>query len=106
MTVEHVFSTGNVFADLGLSQPEEWLVKSKLAAVLQHSIIELGLTQSAAAALMGMTQPKLSKILRGRFEGISDTYIADGLRKLGHDLEIRIKPRHEGVGSMRVLETA
>lgn len=106
MTVKHVTSSGNVFADLGLSDPEERLVKSRLAAALQRSMVEMGLTQTAAAALTGVPQPKLSKILRGRFDGISDTYITEALRKLGHDVEIRVKPRHEGVGSTRVLETA
>ena len=106
MAVEHMTSSGNVFADLGLSDPEGRLVKSKLAAALQRSMGELGLTQTAASARMGMPQPKLSKILRGRFDGISEAYITDGLRKLGHDVEIWVRPRHEGIGAVRVLETA
>lgn len=106
MTIPHVTSSGNVFADLGLPDSEERLVKSKLAAALQRSMTELNLTQVAAAALMGIPQPKLSKILRGRLEGVSEAYITEGLRKLGHDVEIRVKPRHMGVGSLRVLETA
>lgn len=106
MTIEHVTSSGNVFADLGLADPEERIVKSKLAAALQRSMIELGLTQTAASTRMGMPQPKLSRILRGRFDGISEAYITEGLRKLGHDVEIRVRPRHEGVGTMQVLETA
>lgn len=105
MTVEHVTSSGNVFADLGLSDSAERLVKSRLAAALQRSMEEMGLTQSAAATLTGIPQPKLSKILRGRFDGISETYITECLRKLGHDVEIRVRARHEGVGSTRVLET-
>lgn len=106
MTIDHVTSSGNVFADLGLTDPEERLVKSKLAAALQRSMIELGLTQTAASTRIGMPQPKLSKILRGRFDGISEAYITEGLRKLGHDVEIRVRSRHEGVGTLRVLETA
>lgn len=106
MTIEHVTSSGNVFADLGLADAEERLVKSKLAAALQRSMIELGLTQTAASTRMGIPQPKLSRILHGRFDGISEAYITEGLRKLGHDVEIRVRPRHEGVGTMRVLETA
>jgi predicted XRE-type DNA-binding protein len=106
MTVEHVTSSGNVFADLGFSNAEERLVRSKLAAALQRSIGEMELTQTAAAALTGIPQPKLSKILRGRLEGISETYLTEGLCRLGHDVEIRVNPRHEGVGSTRVLEAA
>ncbi|PZQ56251.1 MAG: XRE family transcriptional regulator [Novosphingobium pentaromativorans] len=106
MIIEHVTSSGNVFADLGLPNPEERLVKSKLAAALQRSMTELGLTQTAASARMGISQPKLSKILRGRFDGISEAYITEGLRKLGHDVEIRVKARHDGIGTLQVRETA
>ena len=106
MTAEPMTSSGNVFADLGLPDAEARLVKSRLAAALQRSMAEMGLTQTAAAARTGIPQPKLSKILRGRFEGISETYITEGLRKLGHDVEIRVKPRRDGVGAMRVLEAA
>jgi predicted XRE-type DNA-binding protein len=106
MTAGHTTSSGNVFADLGFPDAEQRLVKSKLAAALQRSMREMGLSQTAAAARMDIPQPKLSKILRGRFDGISETYITEGLRKLGHDVEIRVKPRHDGVGAMRVLEAA
>jgi len=104
MTIDHVTSSGNVFADLGLPNPEEQLVKSKLAAALQRSMADMGLTQTVAATLTGIPQPKLSKILRGRFEGISETRLAEALCKLGHDVEIRVKPRHEGVGATHVFE--
>lgn len=106
MTIEHVTSSGNIFADLGLPYPEQLLVKARLAAALQRSMSEMGLTQTAAATLTGIPQPKLSKILRGRFEGISETYITEGLRKLGHDVEIRVKPRHDGIGAMLVMDAA
>ena len=65
MKVEHLTSSGNVFADLDLADADKLLVKSKLAARLQRSIAEMGLTQTAVAALIGIPQPKLSKILRG-----------------------------------------
>ena len=106
MTVEHVTSSGNVFADLCLPNPEQLLVKARLAAALQRSMAEMGLTQTAVAERTGIPQPKLSKILRGRFEGISEAYITEGLRKLGHDVEIRLKPRHDGTGSTIVMEAA
>ncbi len=106
MTVEHMASSGNVFADLGLSNPEERLVKSKLAAALQRSMKEMGLNQTTASVLTKIPQPKLSKIIRGRFEGISESYLKDALLRLGHDVEYHVKPRHEGLGSTRVLEGA
>ena len=106
MTVDHATSSGNVFADLGLADSTERLVKSQLAAALQRSMAEMGLTQTAAATRIGIPQPKLSKILRGRFDGISEAYLTEGLRRLGHDVEIRVKPRHEGIGAMLVLAAA
>ena len=106
MAIDHITSSGNVFADLGLPDAGERLVKSRLAAALQRSMAELGLSQTAAAARIGIPQPKLSKILRGRFDGISESYITEALRKLGHDVEIRVTARHDGVGTTRVLQTA
>ena len=107
MSVEHVTAPdGNIFADLGLPAPEERLAKSRLVAVMLRSIRELGLTQTAAAKRMGITQPKLSNLLRGRLDGVSEAKIADCLRMLGHDVDYRIGPRHEGVGQTRVLEQA
>lgn len=106
MTVDYVTSSGNVFADLGLPDADGRLVKSRLAAALQRSMTEMGLTQTAAAELTGVPQPKLSKVLRGRFDGISAAYIAEVLRRLGHDVEIRVKPRHDGIGCTSVLEAA
>ncbi len=102
MTVDHVTSSGNVFADLGLPNPELRLVKARLAAALQRSMAELGLNQTAAAVRVGIPQPKLSRILRGRFDGISETYITEALRRLGHDVEISVRRRHDGIGSISV----
>lgn len=107
MTVEHVTAVGaDVFADIGLPDAPELKAKSELAALMLRSVAELGLTQTAAARRMGMPQPKLSRILNGRFDGISEAYIAAGLRQLGHDVDYRVSPRHEGVGHARVVEMA
>lgn len=107
MTVQHVTTAGgNVFADLGLSAPIERQAKSRLVAVMLRSMREMGLTQTAAAKRMGMPQPKLSRILNGRLDGVSESYIAEGLRKLGHDVDFRVGKRHDGVGRARVLEEA
>jgi len=107
MTIAHVTrSDGNVFADLGLSNPEERQAKARLVAVMLRSMRELGLNQSAAAKRMGIPQPKLSNLLRGRMEGVSEAKIAECLRMLGHDVDYRVGKRHEGVGYARVLEEA
>ena len=105
MAIEHVTSSGNVFADLGLSDPEGRLVKSKLAAALQRSMGELGLTQTAASARMGMPQPKLSNLLRGLFRGFSERRLMNCLTRLGRDVQIVVKatPRSRSDGRLSVV---
>lgn len=58
-------SSGNVFADLGLKNPEEHLAKSRLAIAIAHRLAARKLTQVASAKLLGIDQPKVSKLLRG-----------------------------------------
>jgi predicted XRE-type DNA-binding protein len=65
-------SSGNVFADLDLPHPQERLAKAKLASAIQDVIEHRGLTQVQAAEIMGIDQPKVSKIMRGR---ISVAYV-------------------------------
>lgn len=78
----HVPSCGNVSADLRLPAPEAHLAKSMLAAALQRRIRDRGLTRRTAAAAMAIPQPELTKILRGRFVGISEDAIAERLARL------------------------
>ena len=64
-------SSGNVFADLGFAEPEEELAKAKLASRIRQIIKDRRLTQIAAAALMGVNQPKVSALLNGRLANFS-----------------------------------
>jgi predicted XRE-type DNA-binding protein len=66
----------------------------------------MGLSQREAAALMPISQPKLSLLVRGKLDDISQAKLEDCLRALGHDIEIRIGARHGGVGEVRVREAA
>ena len=107
MTVAHVTpADGNIFADLGLPNPEELQIKARLALEIQRTVRELGLTQEAAAARMGITQPKLSNILRGRFAGVSEDKLMRCLAGLGRDVTILVGQRHEGAGKIEVREYA
>lgn len=83
-----------------------FIAKAKLAIRIAKSIAELNLSQRQAAALMPLSQPKLSLVTRGKLDGISQTMLEECLQALGHDIEIRISPRHDGVGRLRVLESA
>jgi predicted XRE-type DNA-binding protein len=84
--------SGNVFADLGLPNPEERLVKAQLASMIDDVIRERALTQRQAATLMGIDQPKVSHILRGRLAGFSTHRLIDFLTALGRDVAIVVKP--------------
>jgi len=84
--------TTNVYKDLGLKNPDEMLIKAKLATQINHLIIKNKLTQLKASKILGITQPKLSGMLRGQFRGISEAKMLDCLIRLGQDIQIIIKP--------------
>ena len=97
--------SGNVFADLGLAEPEEELTKAQLASVIRQVIKRRRLTQITAAALMGVDQPKVSALLNGRLANFSSERLMRLLTTLGQDVEImvRTKPRHQRRGQIRVV---
>jgi len=68
---EHIRSSGNVFADLGLPDADERMLKAQLAVQIRRFIEEKGLTQSKAAEAVGLDQPKVSHLLHGRLAGFS-----------------------------------
>jgi predicted XRE-type DNA-binding protein len=88
-------SSGNVFADLGLSNPEERLLKAELVRKISEIITNLNLTQVQAAEILGIDQPKVSLLIRGRLSGFSTDRLMDYLNKLGSDVEITVKPKPE-----------
>jgi len=100
--------SGNVFADLGLAEPEEELTKAQLAGHLRQILKRRRLTQTAAAALMGIDQPKVSALLNGRLANFSSERLMRLLTALGQDVEITVKakPRNRARGRIRVVEAA
>jgi len=84
--------SGNVFADLGLPNPEERLTKADLAMQITDSIRARRLTQAKAAALFGIDQPKISRLLRGQLSGFSTERLIHFLTLLGQDVVIVVKP--------------
>ncbi|MGH6917799.1 MAG: helix-turn-helix domain-containing protein [Geminicoccaceae bacterium] len=99
---------GNVFADLGLAEPEEELTKAQLASHIRQTIKRRRLTQVAAAAHMGIDQPKVSALLNGRLANFSSERLMRLLTMLGQDIEIVIKakPRNRAHGRIRVVGAA
>ncbi len=64
--------SGNVYADLGYADAEGMFLKAQLVTKIADIIRKRGLTQERAARLLGLTQPKISGLLKGRFRGISE----------------------------------
>ncbi len=100
--LEQESSSGNVFADLGVANAEEHLVKASLVLKIDRTIRQRRLTQAAAAGLMGIDQPKVSAMLAGQFRGYSVERLIRFLVALGHDVEIVVKPRKRGSAELRV----
>lgn len=108
MTVAIEESSGNVFADLGHPSAVEALAKSELARCIAHALKRRSLTQREAAELLGIDQPKVSNVLRGRLRGFSITRLMMYLMALNHDVEIVVHapaPRKRKRGTMSVLAT-
>jgi len=98
--------SGNVFADLGFAEPEEELAKAQLATLIGQVIKRRRLTQAAAAALMGVDQPKVSALLNGRVANFSSERLMRLLTALGRDIDIIVR-RSSGrriEGRIRVIE--
>jgi len=81
-----------VYVDLGYADSEGMLVKAQLAAKIGEIIQRRGLTQTQAAEILGLTQPKVSALLKGRFRGISEHRLLECLTRLGRDVHIVVKP--------------
>ena len=94
--------SGNVYSDLGFSDAEEMLVKAQLTARISEILAERGWTQQHAGKVLGIPQPKLSKMLRGQFRGISEAKMLDCLTRLGHNIQIVISAYPEPASSGRI----
>ena len=101
-------SSGNVFADIGVRDPEEALAKAQLATHIREVIRQRRLTQVAAAKLMGIDQPKVSALLNGRLASFSSERLMRLLTRLGQDIEILVKngPRNRQQGRISVVHEA
>jgi predicted XRE-type DNA-binding protein len=100
-------SSGNVFADLGFPDAEAMQVKSGLVIKLSQLIEAQGLSQTEAAKAVGLSQPKLSNIMRGNFRGVSEHKLMECLTRLGTDVEIvlRTRTRSRRMGHLKVVFT-
>ncbi len=91
--IESYPSCGNVFADMGLPDAEEMLAKAELAIQIQGIIKSRRLSQAQAAELLGIDQPKVSALIRGRLKGFSMERLFHFLNALGRDVQIVVKAK-------------
>jgi predicted XRE-type DNA-binding protein len=100
--------SGNVFADLGLPNAEEEAVRASLVLHLANELESRGLTQRDAAKLLGVDQPTVSRIMRGRFERFSLERIIRFLVSAGRDVKIVIPSarRTKGKSGRLLIEAA
>ena len=84
--------SGNVFADVGLPNPEEALAKAEIARQVNLVLAGRGLTQVKAAAILGIPQPRVSDLGRGRLQKFSLEKLLGFAKRVGIDVEIRMKP--------------
>lgn len=98
------FGSGNVFADIGLPNPQEHLVKAQLVFRIDKLMKSRELKQADAAKLFGVRQPDISKMLRGDFRQFSVERLMRFLVALGQDVEIVVSPHRSrrNVAQLRV----
>ena len=95
----------NVFADLGYSDPDTHLLKAQLVNRIDDILSEQKLTQTEAAKIMGLSQPDVSRLLKGQFREMSVERIMRILMRLGCKVDIVIKPPgRKGAGSLIHLQ--
>ena len=100
-TVER--GSGNVFADLGFPDADAHLVKADLVSRIDDIVRDRGITQTEAARLLGLSQPDVSRLLRGDFREYSLERLFRLLTALGRDIDIVVRqPRSASGGKLRI----
>ena len=99
----HAEVSGNVFADLGLPNCEQQLLKAGLTLQIYRIIKARGLTQAQAGKILSIKQPHVSALMRNRAGNFSVGRLIEFLTALGQDVEIAIKPTRKLQGEMSVV---
>jgi len=94
---------GNVFADLGLPNPEQELLKARLTLQIYKIIKARELTQAQAGIVLGIKQPHVSALMRNRAGNFSIGRLMEFLTALGQDVQITVKPTRKARGAMAVV---
>ena len=94
--------SGNIFADLGFANPEQEQIKAHLTLQIYRTLKKRGLTQAKAGEILGVKQPHVSNLMRGRSGTFSVGRLMEFLTALGQDVEITVRPTRKQHGEMSV----
>ena len=89
----HTPSSGNVFKDLGLPNPDERLAKAKLAYKISRLIADQGMTQKQAADFLGLSRSKMTNLRNGRLRNFTIDHLFSLSGELDYHIEIRVSPK-------------
>jgi len=95
--------SGNVFADLGLPNPEQELVKAQLTLQIYTILKSSGMTQVEIAKILGVQQPQVSLLMRNRAGNFSVGRLMEFLTALRQDVEITVRPARKAHGALSVI---
>src|ERR1039458_1181888 len=84
--------SANIYEQLGFPDAAAMLVKAQLVSKIGEILRDKGWSQQQSAKVLGLTQPKLSKMLRGQFRGIGEMKMMDCLLRLGRAVKIVVGP--------------
>jgi predicted XRE-type DNA-binding protein len=95
--------SGNVFADLGLPNPEQELLKAQLTLQIYTILKDTGITQVEIAKILGVQQPQVSLLMRNRAGNFSVGRLMEFLTALRQDVEITVRPSRKEHGALSVV---
>ena len=95
--------SSNVFADLGIPNPEQELLKAELTLQIYRITKQRNLTQTQAGKILGISQPQVSALARNRAGNFSIGRLLDFLTAMGQNVEITVKPARKEQGEMSVV---
>ena len=101
-TIRIVQGSGNVFADLGFANPKQEQLKAHLTLQIPRTLKKRGLTQAKAGDILGIKQPHVSNLMRGRSGSFSVGRLMEFLTVLGQDVKITVRPTRKQHGEMSV----
>lgn len=100
-------NSGNIFEDIGLPNADEHALKADVVIGLAKMIAAKGFSQTKVASITGISQPDISRLLRGHFDGFTMDRLLEAFLAIGSDVEIRVRrPVDDRRGHARVLQIA